>query len=139
MYHTSPNPITEITLDGLYDDGLFFASKPYVMTGAVDFVTYEIDVESLEIADVWNLDEAFKTISEFASFFSIAEDLATDILMENENIASYTEDFEDEWITQKFQLRAAKELGFNAVWLRDEQGAALLVSMQQNLSLIKTV
>ncbi|GEM_PF-6398867 len=49
MYHTSPNPITEINKDGLYDDGLFFASKPCVMTGAALLVSIQQNLSLIKL------------------------------------------------------------------------------------------
>lgn len=137
LYHTSPEIITEIKEDGLFADGLFFSAKEYAM-GDVK-VVYAIDESKLKIANVWDLDEASITISDFASIFNIDEDLATDILIGKDFIASYTEDYEDEWTTQKFQLEAAKELGFDGVELEDEQGASWLISMRNNFHLLNSL
>lgn len=135
-FHTSPEQILQINQDGLFDDGLFFSyNTPYTM-GKVAAI-YELDVEKLNIANVWDLDEAEKTISEFSRIFDINEDTATDILIEKDQISNYTGDCEDEWTTQKFQLRAAKELSYDAIEVNDEQGAALLVAMSGKLELLK--
>jgi len=137
LYHTPPELITKIKKDGLFDDGLFFAYSPYEM-GRVK-ATYSLDESLIKIANVWQLDEAEETIKEFAVIFDLDEDVATNILMEKDFVANYTNDYEDEWITQQYQLKAAKEIGCDAVELQDEQGASVLVSMSDKLHLLKLV
>lgn len=139
LFHTSSCKIEEITSDGRFGEFLFFSSRVYVMTAA-NPVVYTIELDESEIIEASQLfyhDDAEKLIdlvSELAERLNISEDDAEALIEESKSVYDIDsidpEDAADaSWDVQMFTARAAKTLGFRAVKVQDEQGAAWMVDM----------
>ncbi|MCB8889947.1 hypothetical protein [Vreelandella malpeensis] len=140
LLHTSPIEITEITTDGRFGEFLFFADEAYVMT-AGNHLTYSIEIDDdavIEAGQLFYHDDAEKLaglVTELAEKLCIDEGDAEALIDESKSIYDMDLDIEPEdmadasWDVQVFTARAAQILGFRAVEVEDEQGAAFMVSM----------
>lgn len=149
LFHTSPSQITVIAGNGRFGEFLFFSAHVYVMT-AGDFVTYKIELDDSAIikagqlfyhADASKLDSL---VAELVDRLSIDADDA-EALIEGSKSAYDLDGIEPEdaadtaWDAQLFAARAAKLLGFRAVQVQDEQGAAYMIDMLGRESELETV
>lgn len=133
LFHTSPNEISQITrFGGRFDEFLFFSGSVYQMA-ACDVITYSLELSDEDVIEAGSLfyhDDAEKLaelIAEFCERFDVDESTAEEIISEREQLDSC--DADELWDVQLFTARAAKLLGFRAVEVRDEQGAAWMVDM----------
>lgn len=132
LFHTSPVEITRIHELGTFDEFLFFSGHVYTMA-ACEVITYKIDLEEDEVIEAGQLfyhPEAAKLdalVATFAARHSIDIDTAEEIISEREQLDS--DDSEELWAVQLLTARAAKILGYRAVQVSDEQGAAWMVDM----------
>ena len=142
LFHTSPSKIEAIKSTGRFGEFLFFSSKVYVMT-AGEFVCYEIDLSDDELIDASELffhkdaSKLDELVAEFCCRFNVDADAAEEIIAERDQLEST--DADDLWDAQSFTARAAKILGFRAVCVQDEQGAAYLVDMLGREAELKVV
>lgn len=140
LFHTSPAEIKEITDKGRFGEFLFFSDAEYVMT-AGGHVTYSIELAGSEVIEASQLfyhEEASQLeelVAELADQLGIEADDAESLIDESKNIYDLDLDIAPEdiadasWDIQLFTARAAKALGYRAVQVCDEQGAAWLVDM----------
>ena len=139
LFHTSSSKIEEITSNGRFGEFLFFSSRVYTMTAATP-VVYRLELDESEVIEASQLfyhDDAAKLdglVAELADRLSIDEDEAAALIDESKSVYDIdsieTEDAADaSWDVQLFTARAAKALGFRAVKVTDEQGAAYMIDM----------
>jgi len=132
LLHTSPQEITNISLTGRFGEFLFFSCDEYVMTGASDCLTYEIDLDEDQIVDASTFfyrEDCHllnDLVEEVMDLTGCDEEQAQEYLSQNE---SYFEDPEVDWDIQRLTGEAGKILGFRAVEAQDEQGTCYIVSM----------
>ncbi|MFD2755173.1 hypothetical protein [Comamonas terrae] len=139
LFHTSPTKIEKITTDGRFGEFLFFSNSVYTMTASAA-VVYSLDLADADVIEAGQLfyhNDAAKLdglVTELAARLDINTDDAEALIEESksvydlDNIAA--EDAADaSWDVQLFTARAAKLLGYRAVQVQDEQGAAYLVDM----------
>lgn len=133
LFHTSPVAISAITRTGRFDEFLFFSSKVYVMT-ADKFVVHEIELDNDDIIEAGALffreDSPIKLqplVDQFCTRFNVDANTAEEIISEREQLVS--SDADELWDVQLYTARAAKLLGFRAVKVSDEQGAAYMIDM----------
>ncbi|WP_339869099.1 hypothetical protein [Pseudohongiella nitratireducens] len=132
LIHTSPELITEINESGRFNEFLFFSADEYTMT-AGDHVAYSIELGDDEIIEAGQLfyhedaEKLDELVAEFCDRFDVDADTAEEIISEREQLDSC--DSDDLWDVQIFTARAAKILGFRAVEVEDEQGAAYMIDM----------
>jgi hypothetical protein len=139
LFHTSPAKIDKIHTSGRFGEFLFFSSDVYTMTATVP-VVYRLDLADDQVIEAGRLffhDDAEKLqplVAELACRLCISEEDA-EALMEEAKSAHDIDSIEPEdaadasWDVQLFTARAAKLLGFRAVQVQDEQGAAWMVDM----------
>lgn len=132
LFHTSPNPITHVTENGLFGPFLCFASKPYIMTAATAPVVYTLELDESEVIDAAGLfyhDDAAKLqvfVEEVMELLGCDEDEAERQL---EQRADFCGDADISWRIQHLTALCASALGYCAVKMQDEQGALWLVNM----------
>lgn len=139
LFHTSPVEITVITNRGRFGEFLFFSSSIYTMTSAAP-VVYRLELADDEVIEAGRLffhgdaEKLSPMVAELASRLSITEEDAEALIEESKSAHDIDsiapEDAADaSWDAQLFTARAAKLLGFRAVQVKDEQGAAWMVDM----------
>lgn len=139
LFHTSGKEITEITADGRFGEFLFFSSRVYTMTAAAP-VVYSLELAESDVIEAGQLfyhEDAAKLealVAELAARLGISEEDAEALIEESKSAYDLdsieAEDAADaSWDVQLFTARAAKTLGFRAVQVQDEQGAAWMVDM----------
>lgn len=140
LIHTSPAEITSITAHGRFGEFLFFSENEYLMT-AGEHVTYTIDLDESEVIEAGeifyheNASSLSALVAKVAEQFDIDEDTAESLIDESASIYEIesnvdAEDLADaSWDIQRYTARAAKELGFRAVLVTDEQGSAYMIDM----------
>ncbi len=127
VFHTSPEEITEIKNNGLFDDCLFFSAEEYAM-GDVKAV-YSLEISDNKIIEVSDLDDT-DTIDHIANVLDCTQDQAAELLSgEIRNAGEITGDYEDDWFVQAQQGSAAKAMGFDACESFDEQGTVYIIPM----------
>ncbi|WP_162889528.1 hypothetical protein [Pseudomonas parafulva] len=137
LFHTSPTEINEVHAHGRFNEFLFFAHRPYVMT-AGESVTYSLSIDDGLVIDAGGLfyhEDAAKLASlvdEFCTRFGVDMDTAEEIISERQQLDSF--DADDSWDVQVFTARAAKLLGFRGVAVTDEQGTAYMIDMADRAS-----
>lgn len=140
LFHTSPAKIDKIHTAGRFGEFLFFASDVYTMTAAAP-VVYRLDLADDQVIEAGRLffhDDAEKLqplVAELADRLGVSEEDAEALIEESKSAYDIDgiepEDAADaSWDVQLFTARAAKALGFRAVQVQDEQGAAWMVDMQ---------
>lgn len=136
VYHTSPETIIEITMNGLFDDCLFFSTDVYAMGNVVK--TYSMEVECLEAERFFyrdNCDEILKdVVKDIMSYFDCSEETACDLLDNTEDSFQYAynkglDGGEGSWYIQKKQGEAGKLLGYDGAISDDEQGTVYIIPM----------
>lgn len=139
LFHTSPAKIDKIHTSGRFGEFLFFANDVYAMTAASP-VVYRLDLADDEVIEAGRLfrhEDAEKLqplVVELAQRLGVSEEDA-EALIEESKSAHDIDGIEPEdaadasWDVQLFTARAAKMLGFRAVQVQDEQGAAWMVDM----------
>lgn len=139
LFHTSPAKIDKIHTSGRFGEFLFFSDRVYVMT-AGDFQTYKLELSEDDVIPAGRLfwhDDAEKLqplVAELAARLGVSEEDAEALIEESKSTHDIDsiepEDAADaSWDVQLFTARAAKMLGFRAVQVQDEQGAAWMVDM----------
>lgn len=139
LFHTSPAKIDKIHTSGRFSEFLFFSSSVYTMTAAAP-VVYRLDLaddEAIEAGRLFFHDDAEKLqplVAELATRLGVSEEDAEALIEESKSAHDIdgieAEDAADaSWDVQLFTARAAKLLGFRAVRVQDEQGAAWMVDM----------
>lgn len=139
LFHTSGKTITEITADGRFGEFLFFSSRVYTMTAGAP-VVYSMELADSDVIEAGQLfyhEDAAKLeglVAELAQRLDISEEDAEALIEESKSVYDLdnieAEDAADaSWDVQLFTARAAKTLGFRAVQVQDEQGAAYMVDM----------
>ena len=129
LYHTSPTKIEKINKFGLFDDCLFFSSNIY-STGDVNFI-YSIEVQESDIVNVSQL-YSENIINHIVNNLECSEEEAEKLLIgeiETHDIMDYEEAGESGWFIQAQQGACAKEMGFKACELIDEQGTVYIIPM----------
>lgn len=145
IYHTSPDLITEIRSNELFDNGLFFSSQVYYMTASNTVYVYALEEEELSLIKESSLfyhEDALKLndiVERFASIYDLTVDEAEEVIsgrvwcQDAKPDLSDMADIDFSFATQTYALKCAKALGFDGVELEDEQGGAYLVSMTGRL------
>lgn len=139
MYHTSPNPITEGTVNsyGVAGDCLFFSDDIYVMTESNSYYVYEADFECVRASQLH--DEAI--IAEIAEYFGCDAELAESLLDASEN--EWNQDFECDadgsWWLQGRRGECAVKMGYDGCEDEDEQGVVYIIPMAGRESELKLV
>lgn len=139
LFHTSPSKIEKINSNGRFGAFLFFSSNVYTMTAAAP-VVYSLeltDSDVIEASQLFYHEDAAKLaglVSELAQRLGVDEDTAEALIEESKSVYDIdsieAEDSADaSWDVQLFTARAAKILGFRAVQVQDEQGAAYMIDM----------
>lgn len=144
LYHTSPEPITSISDDGLFGSFLFFSSRVYHM-GPNQKIVYVIDDEDLSIIEASqlfyqeNAADADHVVQAAMEEFGVDEDTAENIIdgttsvfeldlgLPMENLGELA------WDSQYYTAKAAEALGFDGVEVEDEQGAAYMIDMTNRI------
>jgi hypothetical protein len=138
IYHTSPEKISAINSSGLFDDGLHFSNKPYVMAASKNLTTYKMKINDADYINAQQLpyhDDYSKiddVVKEIANRYDVSDDVALDLISENKSVYSIDgiENYGDaSWDIQRAGLNAAKRLGYKGLIGNDEQGATYLTSM----------
>ena len=140
LFHTSPKQITTITKNGRFGEFLFFSAHAYAMT-AGDAIAYKIDLDDSQIIEAGQLfyhTDAGKLdalVAELADRLNVGAEEAEALIEESISVydidAVEAEDAADaSWDVQLFTARAARLLGFRAVQVQDEQGAAYMIDME---------
>ena len=133
IYHVSPTKIEEITEDGLFGHGLFFASYE---CKAGDFA-YALDLGELKVIRAgslcYHIDGNEDTdVKAFAEKYSLDVDTAFDAICEGDvnlyDFLSPDDACEAGFEIQRLALVLAEKLGFDAVELEDENGGVWLVN-----------
>lgn len=135
IYHVSPAAIEEITDNGLFGHGLFFADHE-CKTG--DFA-YALELSELKVISAKSLcyhidGSADADVIAFAEKYNLDVDTAFDAICERDiNLyALLNNDAEKgcfaSFETQRLGLVLAEKLGFDAVELEDENGTVWLVN-----------
>lgn len=139
LFHTSPSKIEKIRSNGRFGEFLFFSSRVYKMTAGAA-VVYSLDLADADVIEAGQLfyhADAVKLqplVDELATRLGVSEEDAEALIEESKSVYDLdsieAEDAADaSWDVQLLTARAAKILGFRAVQLQDEQGAAYLVDM----------
>lgn len=139
LFHTSPSRIEKINSNGRFGEFLFFSGNIYAMTAGTP-VVYSLDLDSADVIEAGQLfyhEDAAKLeglVSELAARLDVSEEDAEALIEESKSVYDLNnieaEDAADvSWDVQLFTARAAKLLGFRAVSVHDEQGAAWMVDM----------
>ena len=133
IYHVSPVEIREITDDGLFGHGLFFASYE---CKAGEFA-YALELSELKVISAkslcYHIDEtADADIRAFAEKYSLDVDTAFDAICEGDvclyDFLSPDDACEAGFEIQRLALVLAEKIGFDAVELEDENGGVWLVN-----------
>lgn len=129
LYHTSPIAIEDIYRGGgVFNDCLFFAQEPYVMTQATTIYTYSILIDEEKIIHVGELyDET--VIAEIMETVDIDAQAAERLLDDRDSVYDYGKCGEVDWWIQAQQGKAAKLMGYEACVARDEQGTVYIIPM----------
>ncbi len=134
IYHTSPRKITEIRSDGVFGSGLFFALDPYWMKFSEDGYIYSLDRDNLNILEIGDVaydsemwEKSEKLLCKMAKCLGVSN--ASEALEDMETGEHTKHDCDLSFLSQKYALDLAKNLGFDGVELRDEQGTAYLIDM----------
>ena len=142
LYHTSPNKIEKITMDGTFYDCLFFSNEIYVMTQCDTYYVYEINEEDFNFicaSDLYNEEIISKIENYFECDTKGAEELLTgytsvfDLAIEDAS--------EKDWWLQAIRGECAKKMGFDGCEDRDEQGTVYIIPMfgrEKDIKFLKT-
>ena len=124
MYHTSPNKITEGTINefGVAGDCLFFSDDIYKMSAATVYV-YEADFDCIPACKL----EDDEIIAEIAERFGVDTDAAESLLDASENEWDHDCDAEDSWWLQGKRGECAVKMGYDGCEDIDEQGTVYIV------------
>jgi len=133
IYHVSPVEIREITDDGLFGHGLFFASYE---CKAGEFA-YALELSELKVIRAkslcYQIDGSADTdVKAFAKKYNLDVDTAFDAICERDvclyDFLSVDYAYEADFEIQRLALVLAEKLGFDAVELFDETGTVWLVN-----------
>ena len=133
IYHVSPVEIVEITDDGLFGHGLFFANCE---CKAGEFA-YALELSELKVISAkslrYHIDEtADADVIAFAEKFGLFVDVAFDAICERDvnlyDFLNADDACEAGFEIQRLALVLAEKLGFDAVELEDENGGVWLVN-----------
>jgi len=133
IYHVSPVEIREITENGLFGHGLFFASRE-CKEGKF---AYALELDELKTISAkslcYKIDlTADADVKAFAEKYSLDLDTAADAICEGDvclyDFLSADDACEAGFEIQRLALVLAEKLGFDAVELEDENGGVWLVN-----------
>ena len=133
IYHVSPCEIKEITEDGLFGHGLFFASRE-CKEGKF---AYALELSELKVIRAsslcYHIDGcADDDVRAFAKKYNLDVDTAFDAICERSvdlyDFLSADDACEAGFEIQRLGLVLAEKLGFDAVELEDENGTVWLVN-----------
>lgn len=139
MYHTSPNIISEGTINssGVAGDCLFFSDDIYVITASASYYVYEADFECARASQLH--DDVI--IAEIADYFGCDVELAESLLDASEN--EWDQDFEcngdASWWLQSKRGQCAVKMGYDGCEDEDEQGIVYIIPMTGRESELKLV
>ena len=156
LYHTSPERITHIRKDGMFDDCLFFSARRYQLAAGCVY-TYTIDIDKNAIIEArqffYDPDCARLAglVAEIQKLCDVDEETAQDLLTGRKSVYWLPEnadpavehDFsivEIDFTLQAMAGRAAKLMGYEAAQAIDEQGAVYIVPMfgrESDLTLVE--
>ena len=128
MYHTSPQPITEINSFGIAGDCLFFSDSVYSLGESA--VVYEADFDCVAASQLAD-DEI---IAEIADRFNVDVDTAESLLDGSENEWDHGADADDSWWLQGKRGECAVKMGYDGCEDTDEQGRVYIVPMTGRLN-----
>lgn len=129
LIHTSPEVIKEINNFGRFGTWLFFSEDEYSISEC-ESVTYKIEVPLDGIISASQFfyrddcDKLEELVGEVMEMCGVDEDEAQDILADG---AFSTDDAELSWDLQYMTAKAAAELGYSIVEMRDEQGTCWMI------------
>jgi hypothetical protein len=140
LFHTSPTEISSIGTAGRFGSFLFFSSRVYTMASG-EAVVYRLEIDENDVIDAGQLfyhadaEKLAPLVVELARRLAVDEDDAEALIEESKNVYDVdgidAEDAADaSWDVQHFTARAAALLGFRGVAVRDEQGTAYMIDMQ---------
>lgn len=133
IYHVSPVEIREITEDGLFGHGLFFASRE-CKEGKF---TYALDLSELKVISAKSLcyhvnETEDPEVRAFAEKYGLDIDTAADAICEGGvdlyDFLNPDDACDAGFEIQRLALVLAEKLGFDAVELEDENGGVWLVN-----------
>lgn len=140
VYHTSPKIITEIKPYELFDDCLFFAEEPYVMSAAAEVVVYKFELgEVVEASSLFYRDDCHKVdgiVADVIDALGCDEETAQGILdgsISSFDLDGFETDAETNWKMQALAGKCATALGVDAIEATDEQGTVWIVPMTGKL------
>lgn len=137
LYHTSPNIITEINKEGLFESFLCFSDEIYIMT-AGNYFTYEIEIEENSLINSFSIFSEENSyalckpfIDQVCSDLGCDEETAINLLSEKIDLLNTDLNWSSEmsWKLQLLSGKCARALGYRGVILNDEQGALYLIDM----------
>ena len=128
VYHTSPDPITQIKKAGLFNDCLFFADEPYYMTQAASPVVYELEIDDSKVIAAGDLHDE-EIIAQIADVLEVSDDAAERMLDGRDNAFEHGGSGEDDWWIQALQGECATKMGYDACEAFDEQGTVYIIPM----------
>jgi len=126
LYHTSPNKIEKISARGAFGECLCFSSDVYSMSvGAVH--VYSLEIEESEVIDASDFEasDAPNVVAHIMNVLECDEDQALEYLTGSDSHS----DAEMDWFIQGQMGEAAKEAGYRAARMQDEQGDCYIVPM----------
>jgi hypothetical protein len=133
IYHVSPCEIKEITEDGLFGHGLFFASHE-CKEGKFAYALNLDELKTISAKSLcYHIDETEDPeVRAFAEKYGLDIDIAADAICEG-NVCLYDFLSPDKacyagFEIQRLALVLAEKLGFDAVELEDENGGVWLVN-----------
>lgn len=139
LYHgthnKSLNTAGSVSAYGTFGEFLFFTDGE----GRVPFgdTVFALDAESLSIASSYDIkycddyELIEERVNELAQHLGIDEDLAFELICEDEQWVDHAEEFDadDQWAIQAARAEVAKLLGFDGVEVEDELGTSYMIAM----------
>ena len=127
MYHTSPDPITEGTINefGVAGSCLFFSDQVYTMTASETVFVYEADFDCVRASQLYDAE----IVAEIAAEFGVDEDTAESLLDGSESEWDHDCDAEKSWWLQGKRGECAVKMGYDGCEDQDEQGTVYIVPM----------
>lgn len=128
MYHTSPEPIVEGTINpwGVAGSCLFFSCSVYVMTASDTYYVYEAEFDCVRASQLYDAE----IVAEIAAEFGVDEDTAESLLDGSDDAWEYGCDAERAWWLQGKRGECAVRMGYDGCEDQDEQGTVYIVPME---------
>lgn len=128
MYHTSPDPITEGTINefGVAGSCLFFSDQVYTMTASETVFVYEADFDCVRASQLYDAE----IVAEIAAEFGVDEETAESLLDGSESEWDHDCDAEKAWWLQGKRGECAVKMGYDGCEDQDEQGTVYIVPME---------